>query len=381
MSLSAPKPKFLSYKYQISRLSSGINVHDSQLRAHFLNSTNLYTLQCDCSNHKHNKVRCIISDDRECEKCETPTRLLVPFQSLLFHGHEFLHKELYTCCKHVHRPPCGRCLNCNTYVNGERQPCMVKEPFECNFTTDVVCPHHRNRFTKSINHESAMVQEHIYNTKLPIFYFCETHAHRHQGGNDCVVQSFRCCPSAVCMKDYTSSFIITVNSDTTTTNNQRRTEYIIYDPQIWREQSFNHFISFIRAVITMPEMIRERYVRFEESNFSISNIKKYKSGKESVVRTAVTGFETKGLYQTATISCLIPYYQILIPQMLYDLLDQQHYDLSLVCVKRDPSIKSTCMFVCKAVKNPDPSFSTIVIPDAISRPMNQDQISIITARL
>lgn len=199
------------------------------------------------------------------------------------------------------------------------------------------------------------------------------------------------------MKNYTSSFIITVNGDTatnaaavtttntaatttaavaTSANNQRRTEYIIYDPQIWREQSFNHFISFIRAVITMPEMIKERYVRFEESNFSISNIKKYKSGKESVVRTAVTGFETKGLYQTATISCLIPYYQILIPQMLYDLLEQQHYDLSLVCVKRDPSIKSTCMFVCKAVKNPDPSFSTIVIPDAISRPMNQDQISI-----
>ena len=444
------QPKFLTCKYQISNLNSVLNVYDFQLRDHFLNSNNLYVTTCSCMVHKHNKNRCKIVDTQFCVKCKQPTKFLMSFEMLLAHGPDISTKELFICCKHVHHPPCRRCLYCNIVpLNGGNDDgsssqgeysCIIKKPFECFYTCDVVCPYHPNNFTKCIDLNNIMLREHIYNMKLPIFYFCFVHAHRHKSHIDkiCYIQTFKCCEHAVCVQDYDSSFIVTVSTtlsssassssnnnvnDTkeqddddedcddfdanlTTTNvpiigtkrkrrqskrmngrqkligkpkinKNKSKEFIIFDPRIWREQSLNHFVSFIRAVIVMPEAAKDRYTRFEESNFSISNVKKYKSGKESIVRLAVTGFETKGIYQTSTISCIIPHYKTIIPQMLYDLLVEQGYDTSLVCIKRDPSIKSTCMFVCKAERNPDPSFRTIIIPDAISRPMNQDQISII----
>lgn len=439
------KAKFLTNKFRVSALKSTINVHDFQLRDHFLNVNNLYTLRCECNNHKHNKERCVITDEKRCKRCGRTTAALITYDCLLYHGEQLsVASELYSCCAHTHKPPCMRCCNCRIVdASGRSPPCVIsRREFECSYTNQLICPHHPDKFTRPRLQRGAMLTEHIYNTKMPIFYFCRVHAHYHKSHPNvvCHIQTFMCCLSAVSVREYTSSFVITINNITksgenvecqqqqhqqqhhehqqqqqehqqqsqkhrrkrtqtrcsSTPGRKRRTrsvsdsslrsdngrigakmpntqEYIIFDPSIWRDQSFNHFISFVRSVITAPFSARMRYARFENSNFTISNIKKYKSGKESVSRTTVTGFETKGIYQTSTISCTIPYYKVMIPVSLYKLLEEQHYDLDLVCVKRDPSIKPTCMYVCRAEINPNPEASTIVIPDALTIGLNQDQ--------
>lgn len=372
-------PQFLTCKYRLLGL---IHIHDHQLRYHFLNSNNLYVTTCTCVTHRHNKRPCKIVHSRICGKCKTPTRLLLSFETLLMHGQDFADKEIYTCCEHTHTPPCGRCLQCNTRPMNpgaiNEYPCVVKAPFRCTYTSAVICPKHKDRFTKSADLTDAAVSEHIYNTNHLMFYICKTHAHKHTSHpNDiCYISTFKCCDDAVCVRDYDSSFIVVTNEyGGDDKRSLRRTKYILYDPRIWLDASFNHFVSFVRAVISMPGMAKNRYARFEASSFSVSNVKKYKSGKESMVRLLVTGFETKGIYQTSTISCLLPYYVVKIPQKLYDLLEKNGYDMRFGCIKRDPSIKSTCLFVFKLERNEDPTCETIVIPDAISRPMNQDQVS------
>lgn len=414
--------QFLTAKFRVSSLKTSINVHDFQLRDHFVNVNDIYSMQCGCRNHKHNKIRCTITDERQCRRCGTGTRLLLKYESMLFHGEALLseNQPLYACCVHTHTAPCGRCCNCNTIdeVGSQIANCVMAQPtFECICTTDMVCPHHQDRFTTLSVRESDMIREHVYNTKLVAFYFCLEHKHYHRAHPNvvCYIQTYQCCEKAVSVREYRSSFIVTLNDITrkgepaksklpAATRRARKRkltscengdvvpsrssananecigvkapntqEYIIFDPSIWRDQSFNHFISFIRAVITIPSSAKMRYSRFEMSNFAISNIKKYKSGKESVSRTLVTGFETKGIYQTSTISCTLPYYKTLIPHTLWRILKEQHYDLDLVCVKRDPSIKPTCMFVCRAELNPNPNINTIVIPDALAIGLNQDQ--------
>lgn len=227
-----------------------------------------------------------------------------------------------------------------------------------------------------------MPHEHVYNVKLPIFYFCDQHSHRHKTypNIQCVIQTNRCCSKAISVKDYSECFVVTVTcckisstNDSSSKTNNKQKEFIIFDPTIWREQSYNHFMSFIRAIISSPDVVTERYKRYEGSNFEISNIKKYKSGKESIIRTAVTGFETQGLYQTSTISCLIPYYAVVLPQKLYDILDADGFELDLVLVKRDPSILPMCMYVCAAIRNSDPDIDVIIISDQQSKGFNQDQ--------
>jgi hypothetical protein len=52
---------------------------------------------------------------------------------------------------------------------------------------------------------------------------------------------------------------------------------------------------------------------------------------------------------------------------------QEEYDTDLVCVKRDPAFHQLCMFVCKGVRMEDPSISTLVISDWLSKSLNQDQ--------
>lgn len=374
------KPLFLTCKYRLANL---IRVHDYQLRHHFLNTNNLYVTTCSCTIHRHSGQPCKIVDSLLCPKCKTPTRLLLSLETMLMHGSDFVAKEIYTCCEHTHSPPCNRCLPCLTLpvdpapIN--KYPCVIKAPFSCKFTSSVVCPKHKGAFTKPLDLTNASVAEHIYNTNHLIFFFCKTHAHRHASHpkDICHLSTFKCCDDAVCIREYDSSFVVVLNEPRAGRHGynvkNKSVEYILYDPRIWLDAPFNHFVSFIRAVISMPSLARSRYERFEASNFSVSNIKKYKSGKESMVRLAVTGFETKGIYQTSTISCLMPYYMVKIPQKLYDLLEQNDYYMKFGCIKRDPSIKSTCMFVFKLERNPDPLCETIVIPDAISKPMNQDQ--------
>lgn len=249
-----------------------------------------------------------------------------------------------------------------------------------------------SKFARTIVSNTAQVYQHIYNTKSPSFYFCFKHVHYHKKypNIECKIQTFKCCQSAVLMKDFDECFVVTVlgpaisgrkptNSNGINNNDiggyelSKAKEYLIFDPRIWREQSYNHFMSFIRAVITTPSAILERYKRYESSNFSISKLKKYKSGKDSIIRRSITGYETNGIYQTSTISCLIPYYSVVLPQKIYDLLKAENYDLDLVMVKRDPSILPTCMYVCSVIRNPDPKIICTTISDQQSKGFNQDQ--------
>ena len=125
-------PNFATYKYHITNLNTVINVHDFQLRDHFLNSRNLYVNGCACNTHKHNKRSCVLADDAVCAKCGNANRLFVSFQSLLAHGSELMHRQLHSCCKHLHKPPCGRCLNCQLLPPSK---CIITDTFECDLLT------------------------------------------------------------------------------------------------------------------------------------------------------------------------------------------------------------------------------------------------------
>lgn len=119
------KPQFLTNKLTIKPLSKCKNVWDFQLRDHFLTKSDLYILQCNCTSHKHNKSPCIIVTEPFCGKCNLATEKLITFESLMFHD-DLGYKKLTKCCRHVHSPPCNRCINCQT-----GKVCIVPEPFEC----------------------------------------------------------------------------------------------------------------------------------------------------------------------------------------------------------------------------------------------------------
>lgn len=359
------QPLFLTNKLNINELGRDVNVHDYQLRDHFINMNNLYELLCECTRQKHCGRPCAIVHEPKCMKCGRETRLLVPYTSLLFHGDMETKKLTYSEEGHIHKPPCRRCCNCKTGLE-----CCIRESFTCHISTDVVSRSGGIRFNRMLTTDQLLTNEHVYDIKRPLFYLCQRHKHYHQhlaAKDICYVQTRECCEQAIHIQQYHHCFMVTVQGA------KRRAEYIIFDPQIWREQSFNKFMSFIRAVICAPEAVKDRYKSFENSNFSIANIKRYKSGKASIIRTAVTGFETQGLYQTATISCLIPYYVKVIPRKLYQVLAEQHYDLDYVLVKRDPSLLPTCMYVCALYCQPDDDIETTTISDQLSKGMNQDQ--------
>jgi hypothetical protein len=362
------QPLFLTNKLVINELSADVNIHDYQLRDHFLNLNNLYAVECKCLRQKHYGKPCRIIHEPTCSRCKRPAQLLVSFQALLFHG-DMIDNKLTYGQPHYHEPPCHRCINCRTL-----QVCVVPQRFECNISTHVVCPQ-TGRFNRSLTTQNIITHEHVYDIKHPIFYLCQRHVHYHVSDlkTPCLVQTRPCCERATHIQDYRQCFVITTHQPHETTLTKRKTEYIIFDPHIWREQSFNKFMSFVRAVISVPEVAVDRYKSFESSNFAIANIKRYKSGKASIMRTAVTGFETQGLYQTATISCLIPYYAVVVPQQLYRILCEQHYDLDYVLVKRDPSLLPTCMYVCALFCNPDENVNTLTISDQQSKGLNQDQ--------
>lgn len=233
----------------------------------------------------------------------------------------------------------------------------------------MVCHLDNTTFAQDATAPNIILHEHIYNIKNPIFFICFEHKHFHKShpNIECIIREFKCCDNAISIKDYTECFAITTISP------KKQIEWIIFTPLIWREQSYNHFMSFVRAIIVSPNDIVERYKCFETSNFTISNIRRFISGKESIIRTAVTGYETSGIYQTSTISCTIPYYAVVLPQKLYALLEAEGYDLKLAMVKRDPSISQTCTFVCLILCHPDPNCQVTTISDQQSKGLNQDQ--------
>lgn len=351
-------PLFLTNKIQIRSLE--YQIYDFQLRDHFISTEDIFLRTCSCSNHTHGKISCFVSNDRECKKCGTVFELLVRYQALMFHRKALENCRVFRCCAHRHDPPCRECINCKT-----GGVCVIKEPYYCTLTTDSICrgPDRnggRVHSTASTEHD---LSNHLFDLRAALFYFCKRHEHRHERDSTipCTVQTFRCCDQAVHVTDFDRSFLLIAENK----------KYVIYDPSLWREQSTNHFASLVRAAIALPKAVNDRYKRFESSNFKVSSIKKYKSGKQSIVRTAVTGFEVRAIYQTSTISCNLPSDAILIPQRIWDLMEND-YDLDLVCVKRDPCIKCTCMFVCRAIRNPDPNIDVLVMNDTLMKPMDQD---------
>ncbi|KAE9530100.1 hypothetical protein AGLY_011562 [Aphis glycines] len=339
---------------------------------------NVYRRKCACTNHSHKNQPCsLISAEIFCKKCKTPNDLVIPYQSLLFHARDLQTNRMFKCCVHTHHPPCGYCVSCRT-----ENVCIIKSPFECEFTTNAVYfgPKSNKPHATKILPFDQNFNDHLHETQVVLFYFCDKHAHKHVQESVtkfqdavCYIQTIKCCDEAVFVKDLKQSFsIIQTVSDDLQTQLTTVKEFVIYDPSLWRDQSFSYFTSLIKAFLWAPQSIVNRYKNFESSNFKVSNIKKYKSGKHSIVRTAITRFETNGIYQTATISCDLPQDTVLIPQCLANLF-KENYDLSFVCMKRDPSIKPTCMFVLRALINPDPSVHVNVINDVIAKPLNQDQ--------
>ncbi|ATY70249.1 OrNV gp098-like protein [Tomelloso virus] len=142
------KPQFLTNKMKLIPLSATKNVYDFQLPEHFLTKTHLNILQCACLSHKHNKQSCIIVTEPACVKCKTPTKQLISYQSLMYHNN-LLKKKLTKCCKHVHSPPCNRCINCQI-----GQTCIIAEPFECYESTGecekIKNPYNTNAHTHSL---------------------------------------------------------------------------------------------------------------------------------------------------------------------------------------------------------------------------------------
>uniref|UniRef100_A0A0C9RKE6 FtsK_0 protein n=1 Tax=Fopius arisanus TaxID=64838 RepID=A0A0C9RKE6_9HYME len=398
--MSGVVPKFMTAKYSITKIDTLFNVFDYELRYHALNRKNLYLIdKCSHNLHKHNNNFCYLTTENLCPVCKVPNRLIINYENLLCHSAELLNaKELYrlTCCTHIHTRPCRVCLLCNTIPtpnqqeDGEENEKTVEEDggrnqgslcvlggfsVECNLTTAAICPVHKkfnNNYDAHLSpSRKIFIKEHIYDINNVIFWVCETHTHRHheQPNKLCWLQSYKCCDSAVKIQKYPSSFMINVFSE----HLGKNVSYTIYDTRIWREQSRNHFNSFVKAVIAKPSVVHTRYERFEKlSNFTISEVKKYISGKESAARTIITGFETRGLYQTATISCSLKHYEIMIPQKLWDNMLLGHFDTSYFIIKRDPSFKSTCLYVVYGHRNPDPHSNTIIISDFLSKPLHQD---------
>lgn len=409
-------PLFLTYKYKLKPLQQILQIRVDQLRDHFLNAQNLYSSRCKCVGmvHRHDRKTCLITSLTECSRCGTPTELLVTRNELRFHALDILHtKSLSSCCKHVHRPPCYNCTNCRLLWDetGKQRNCLVSEAIVCDRVCSAICPRRCEHKTLSLftnalagrTDDKRLLWEHVYDVRQPIFYICELHVHRHRSSKteNCYISVDRCCDKAVDVRDYTNSFAITAPAESlmmnrlstkktkeVLTNSRKRAifkstskekeqtvTYTIFDPSIWREQASNHFFSLIRALASGkdPKIVADRYRRFSQSNFKINNFNRYCSGKESMSRTCVTGFETFGAYQTSVISCTQERDCILMPQTLYDRLEEIGFDMSVGCVKRDPSLTPGCMFLLRVLRHTDPTVQTLVIPCSLARPLHQDQ--------
>lgn len=404
-------------------------VYDHQLRDHFVTATaDLYA--CECLNHKHNAATCSVVTERECARCQRATVPLLTRAELLFHHSALTVRRLMRCCRHVHTPPCGRCINCRVEPLDElpaaHRGCVVRAAFECDVSTEAVCAHASGpTFTRDVlrAQPNLALHEHMYDVRRPEFFFCHRHRHTHRDhpGLVCYIWAGQaCCDQARSVRALTESFVVFGTNSHLTTNaaaaasaaadstaadaaedefdkppvakRARRSvpapsaaasaaakpaepvvlhRWVVYSPAIWRDQACNHFMSFVRACVVTPEVAPDRFQRFADAAFYIP-LKQYVSGKDSFVRSAVTGFNTDGVYQTATISCLQRYDVVMLPQNLYDMLAPR-YDLSLVMLKRDPSLNPNCQYTLRAVRNPDPTITVVTISDQISKGLNQDQ--------
>ena len=289
----------------------------------------------------------------------------------------------YTSDYHQHNPGiCNHCLNCKT-----DQPCILNNrTFLCNLTTQVY-DEASQTFNQLVYHDQSLLREHIQPMRLAnLFYICFTHKHYHRNHKSqtdssmvpsatCTIQTTKCCDQALLLTEFSSSFNILYTMIPTNKNTpEKPKEYLIYDPSIWKNQSINKFICFVRALLDRDsslELIDSRYKAFTNASFTTPQLSIYKSGKFSLARTCVTGFETHGLYQTSIMSETIPDNVVLIPGVLYDMVSER-FDMSLVAVKRDPVFYNTSLAVFTAKRNVDDTVKTFVFPYGWGIPFHQD---------
>lgn len=375
------KPLYLTQYVKISALEDDLNIVDVCLKDHLINSDYLYELKCNCSHsHAQNNLKqpCKLVHDSICRKCNSENKIILSGYAPIFHP-DYLDKGLYRCvygCYHEHIGPCNQCINC---AIGE--PCMFINSIKCNYTTDSICKEHKI-LNKEIYNLSLLTAHHYDLRNLNLFV-CENHKHFHKlcPNSVCKIQKYKCCDSSIQIKNLKISFVLTITNmggdDTFTIGRKRKinvtnSQLTIYNPKFWDNQSENYFYSILRAVMVNRNMIIDRYTSFEKSKYTIGSIREFKSGKFSFMRQNVIGFSTTGVYQTSIIDCTIPYTTCIFPQKLYDLLEQE-FDLNLIILKRDPSMTSTCMFVCKILRNQNADIETIIIPASIAKPLHQDQ--------
>lgn len=375
------EPLNLQCQYSISSLKQDNPVYVKFLKDHFLNRDDLYIAECCCPAHYHDKQPCYFTFDSICSKCKTPNRLVLSKSFFLTHLRDFMSTRYVSetsCCTHDHQSPCGYCSNCVFHDGSE---CELGAVEKCRFSTELTCDssnHSVTHFTQPFHfrNDCSLIFEHLYRLKKPTLWFCEVHEHTHRSKIDgtsqekCRIQITQCCDRAIDLAELKRSFYIIKRFP-----NGKDRDYLIFDPSLWREQSRNFFFSFLRSIVTTENetLINDRYQQFETSTFKCNKIQGYRSGKESFPRTNVTGFTTMGIYQTANISCELERSTCLIPQCLWKLLIDSEYFLDYICLKRDPSIKPTCMYVLRPQMNPDPNIETIIIPAAIAKPLTQDQ--------
>lgn len=359
-------PVFLNYRVAIKPLE--YEFYDVQLKDHFRINTDIFLNKCKCI-HKHNKTICPIRLKSVC-KCQSPNRLFIPNQNLLFHFDKQHHIRKCLKCVHKHEAPCGKCLNCNTNLK-----CIVDKPFACNFTFNAIC-NSCNQLTENVEH-SELIKYHLYNIhRDDLFYICKKHYHIHTNhvvsNKMCFIQAVRCCDEAINMKDFESSFFIYANVYNKKYNKYNYKKHIVFDPKIWTEQSNNSFVTWVNSILYDSDQVSKHYDSFINSNFKIPEIINYKSGGDSFIRNEVTGFKTSGLYQTAIISPALEEDCVLVPQYLWDKLEKDYF-MDLAAVVRYPSFYLTSMEICKIKRNSDPDIQVIVLPCTLSKGMKQDQ--------
>lgn len=359
-------PLFLTYKYCIRNLD--IKIYDFQLRHHLINMNDIYKCNnCQCK-HTHRRIKCVFRWDAHCNKCNEFNDLLMDYKSLMFHQELLMDNSIYRCenCTHEHEPACKVCLNCNL---GNK--CIVENKFFCSFTAFTVCPYCKC-FTKRITN-TQLLKHHLYKIDRQLFFLCTNHVHTHMNSTvPCYVQTYSCCENAINIKDYKSSFFVNALCES---KKKRKINhnFIFYTPKIWTDQSTNQFISCLTSIINNDyKQNLKNYTNFTESTFHIVDISKYKSGGKSAARLNITGFLTKGFYQTAIISCLLTEDVVLIPSRLFDLI-KDHYYTEYVVIKRDPSFSGKCAFIVIGIRNPDETCEVFILNARIIIPMVQDQ--------
>lgn len=363
-----PEPVFVNYNVSIQPLK--IKLYDVQLKDHCYLNSDLFLSNCTCI-HKHNKELCPIRLNSVC-KCSSKNRLFIQNQYLLNH-HEAIKQNLRICtnCVHIHEPPCGKCINCNIGIK-----CIIDESFECSYTTNVLCEHCK-QFTKSIKNSDSL-KSHFYNIQREeLFYLCPKHVHYHKNpiiaNKPCYIQSIKCCEEAINIIDLKSSFSVYVNEYDKKYKRYNYKKRIIYNPAIWTEQSTNSFVTWIYSVLYDLNSSKDHLDNLLNAKYTIPEVSVYKSGGDSVIRNEFTGFTSGGFYQTTTMSPSLPEDCVLIPQEIWDKAEKEGYYLHIVFIKRDPSFYTTSMFVCRGIRNPDPTIRTLILPCSLSKPMKQDQ--------